>query len=301
MEQVHILLYALASFFSTENPPIFAKSAAIEINSTTKQIVLHQYDICTVPEYSQQAGEALKNLMSALVFVKDLESLVLTSKYFYEADGKLNASIYFQYKEMKDLQAISMYFDDGNNTLSYPLMQQFGYTAPDALFDERYIKFKADGGINFSMFMKETSELKNTVGLLAEWKQIEADKFVDIADIFSKKDFEELRSFIFKKGDRQSFRNFDNDNPHYRFEDFDVYLGTGDQRRVFENDRLKPEDYSELVIGFSRGFAVYLAPHNEFHQSILGFADGKVYTLTYTSEKMDELKKRLSLIKRTIH
>lgn len=301
MEQVHILLYALASFFSTENPPIFAKSAAIEINTTTKQIVLHQYDIRTVPEYSQRAGEALKNLMSALVFVKDLESLVLTSKYFYEADGKLNASIYFQYKEMKDLQAISMYFDDGNNTLSYPLMKQFGYTAPDALFDERYIKFKVDGGINFSMFMKETSELKNTVSLLAEWKQIEADKFVDIADIFSKKDFEELRSFIFKKGDRQSFRNFDNDNPHYRFEDFDVYLGTGDQRRVFENDRLKPEDYTELVIGFSRGFVVYLAPHNEFHQSILGFADGKVYTLTYTSEKMDELKKRLSAIKRAIN
>jgi len=38
--------------------------------------------------------------------------------------------------------------------------------------------------------------------------------------MFSKDDFEKLRKFILKKWDRRSFRNFDNNNPHYRFEDF---------------------------------------------------------------------------------
>lgn len=300
MEKVQILLYALASFFSTENPPILSKSAKIEINMATKQIVLQQYDISTIPQYSDKAATALEQLMEAQAVVKDLEALLFTGKYFYEEDGKLNASIYFQFREMRDLRAISMYFNAEKNTLSYPYMEEFNYTAADGVFDDRYVRFKADGDIDFEMATKETPELKNTVSLLPEWKKIEADKYVDVSELFSKKDFEKLRKFIFKNGDRRTFRNFDNNNPHYSFENFDVFLGTGDQRSVFENDSLKQKDFTELVIGFSGGFTLYLKPLKQFNGKASNFEGGKVYTAKNSSENMGNLIERLTTIKQAI-
>ena len=198
MDKVQILIYALVSFFSNEDFPILAKSATIEINSDTKQIVLHQFDIVTLSQFSDKAAVALNELMKAQAFVQDLEPLVLTSKHFYEKDGKLNASIYFQFKEMSDLRAISMYFDAEKNTLSYPFMKEFQYSTANAIFDERYLRLKANSAIYFGMSIKETPELKNTLSLLSEWKKIQGDTYLDVSDIFSKKDFKKLRKFIFK-------------------------------------------------------------------------------------------------------
>lgn len=301
MDKVQILVYAIASFFTIENPLILAKSAEIEINLITKQIVLHQYDIVTIPQYSEKAVLALNELLRAQTFVEDLDPLMLTSKHVYEKDGKLNASIYIQFKEMSDLRAISIHFDAEKNTLSYPFMKEFEYSTANAIFDERYLRLKANSAIYFGMSMKETPELKNTLSLLSEWKKIEGDTYLDVSEIFSKKDFKKLRKFIFKNGDLRTFRNFDTNNPHYRFEDFDVYLGTGDQRSVFKNDTLKPKDFSELVIGFPNDFVLNLAPHTKIHEPILNLEDEKVYAMKCTAEKMDELKERLSIIKRAIN
>jgi len=172
MEKVQILLYALASFFSTENLPIVVKSAKIEINSVTKQIILHQNDIITIPQYADKASLALENVLKTQAFVEDLEPLTLTSKHFHEDDGKLNATIYFQYKELSDLRAISMYLNADKNTLSYPFMDSFEYTAPDAVFDERFLRFKVEDKISFEMAMKARPELQNTVSLLSDWKKV---------------------------------------------------------------------------------------------------------------------------------
>lgn len=174
MEKVQILVYALASFFCVEYPPILAKSATIEIDMNTQQVVLQQYDIVTIPDFKTKAFASFQDMLKASSFVKDLEPLVLTNQHFYEEDEQLNASINFHFEDVKDLRAISMYFDAEKNTLSYPFMEEFKYTAPDAILDERYLHFKVDKNIKFGMSLKPSPELDSTLSLLPEWKRIVA-------------------------------------------------------------------------------------------------------------------------------
>ena len=298
MEEVKILVFALVSFLSQEDIPIGSKSAEIEINTITKEVILHQKDIYSLEQYKEQAKDGLDSLMRAANLVGDLSPLELTSKHFYEAEGKLNATLQLRYGELEDLRKISFYTDTKGN-LSYPYMEGYQYDLQTGRIDERYVRFDANTVVKFKMQRKEL-RFDGINSLLEDWKALEAEKYVDVSDIFSKKDFKKLRKFIFKKGDRQSFRNYDTNNPHYSFDDFDVYLATGDQRSVFEKDELRPKDYTELVIGLNRGFTLYLAPHKSFNQATSIFEDGSVYASQNTSDNIEGLKNRLSVIKRAI-
>ncbi|WCM41262.1 hypothetical protein MG290_09860 [Flavobacterium sp. CBA20B-1] len=67
----------------------------------------------------------------------------------------------------------------------------------------------------------------------------------DISTQFSAKEFTQLRAFVLKNGDRMSFRNFDNDNPHYKLDTIDLYLGTFKQNL---EQTQKENEYTELII-----------------------------------------------------
>ncbi len=48
--------------------------------------------------------------------------------------------------------------------------------------------------------------------------------------------FEKIQRFILKNGDRRTYRNFDNHNPHYKFSNCEVFLGADIGQRNGTND-----------------------------------------------------------------
>jgi hypothetical protein len=63
-----------------------------------------------------------------------------------------------------------------------------------------------------------------------------APDFTNITNNFSESQFDELKRFILKKGDRQTYRNFDNNNPHYKLGNADLYLNAETGQKNMNND-----------------------------------------------------------------
>lgn len=61
------------------------------------------------------------------------------------------------------------------------------------------------------------------------------------------KKFEIIKNFILEKGDTKTYRNFDNNNPHYAMDDFDIYLGSDIGQKNINHDPTK-SDFNELVV-----------------------------------------------------
>ncbi len=60
-------------------------------------------------------------------------------------------------------------------------------------------------------------------------------------------DFATIKDFILAHGDKETYGNMYNDNPHYRFEGFDAYLNPeGGQKNINCDPRLS--DFDEIVI-----------------------------------------------------
>lgn len=76
--------------------------------------------------------------------------------------------------------------------------------------------------------------------------------FVDITNDFTIDQFEAVKTFILKHGDTQTYRNFDNNNPHYKIDNTDIYLNaeTG-QKNMNNNPDLS--DFNEITIHSSSG------------------------------------------------
>ena len=71
--------------------------------------------------------------------------------------------------------------------------------------------------------------------------------FTDISDSFSTEEFEKTKEFVLKNGEERTYRNFDNNNPHYQFSNCEVYFGADIGQRNINND---PEisDFNQLTI-----------------------------------------------------
>ncbi|MFK7813078.1 MAG: hypothetical protein AB8B59_11325 [Maribacter sp.] len=298
MEQIKILVFAFVSFLSTEEIPIVAKSAEIVINRKTKQIRLHQYDLHSVEQYRELAKIGLDTLIRTMTLNEELSPISMTSKHLYEEDGKLNAIMYLQYKDEKDLRKISFYADE-EGRLSYPFMKDFEYSLETGSADERYVRFEANSDVKFAM-QREPKSLEGVYSLAEDWKALENKKYIDVSELISKKDFEKVRKFIFKNGDRRTYRNFDSANPHYRFEDFDVYLGTGDQGHNFAPEKIKTAAYTELVIHDGHYYTLYLASNETLSKSQGHLEIGKVYWHNHSYKENHKLKEYLKKISEQI-
>lgn len=59
--------------------------------------------------------------------------------------------------------------------------------------------------------------------------------------------FEKIVNFILQNIDKEPFTNYENDNPHYKFEKFDVYLAASVGQRNINNDP-KISTFNERII-----------------------------------------------------
>ncbi len=103
--------------------------------------------------------------------------------------------------------------------------------------------------------MKQTILITLTVLFLnCGWVNTNSDKKggepVNFKEISSEVDcqlFERVKNFVLTRGDRKFFRNFDGNNPHYRFQNCHVYLGADIGQRNMGNDPAL-SDFNQIVI-----------------------------------------------------
>ena len=123
---------------------------------------------------------------------------------------------------------------------------------------------------------------------------------LNITNEFSVESFEKIKLFILKNGDRKTFRNFDNNNPHYVFDTFDLYLGAEIGQKNSYNDE-KISDFNELTI-YDRGAipAYYklkiVRKGDQFKQDIYlheGMLENNVYLMDESPHDIYTMKKML--------
>lgn len=73
------------------------------------------------------------------------------------------------------------------------------------------------------------------------------NNFINVTDFIEILEFKKIKEFILEKGDKMTYRNFDNNNPHYQFENFDVFLGSEiGQKNINNNPEIS--DFNQLTI-----------------------------------------------------
>ena len=71
------------------------------------------------------------------------------------------------------------------------------------------------------------------------------DNYTDISSLLSVNEFEEIKDFILEKGNKMTYRNIDSNNPHYKFNNCDVFLAAD---VVNINNDPKISDFNQLTI-----------------------------------------------------
>jgi hypothetical protein len=129
-----------------------------------------------------------------------------------------------------------------------------------------------------------------------------SDEYRDITKNFSIQEFEAIKNFILENGDRQTYCNMYNNNPHYSFEGFEVYLnpeiGQG-------NINCDPEisDFNEIVIKDQNADPQYyyilivrqgdLENKEIFFSVPAGMKEEKVYLLKYYEYDLDLMESKI--------
>ena len=70
--------------------------------------------------------------------------------------------------------------------------------------------------------------------------------YLKINQHLSTEQFEQVKNFILEKGDRSTFRNIDNDNPHYRIRHFNIYLGASNRHNLYGDPAIS--DFNEIIV-----------------------------------------------------
>ena len=74
----------------------------------------------------------------------------------------------------------------------------------------------------------------------------DSNEAIDITDSFSRIEFESAKFYILNNGDRETYSNLYNDNPHYEFLYFHVYLNP--ETQLNSNCDPSISDFNQLVI-----------------------------------------------------
>lgn len=126
-----------------------------------------------------------------------------------------------------------------------------------------------------------------------------------ITDQFSVKDFEKVKEFILEKGNRKTYRNFDNNNPFYDFGKFQAYLGADIGQQNIYNDP-KISDFNELTLKDNNDYyKILIVRKGDILASKKGIQNGmqenEVYFVDVYQERLDKvpdlLLEYLNLIK----
>lgn len=137
----------------------------------------------------------------------------------------------------------------------------------------------------------------SSTNITEQKKEILEKSYTDVSDLISPKEFEKTKDFVLKNGGKRSYRNFDNNNPHYKFLNCDVYLGADIGQRNINND---PEisDFNQLTIADDnakiRYFELVIVRKGDLTAAKAGLREGMMEQRVYL---VDVYGKGLELMK----
>lgn len=127
---------------------------------------------------------------------------------------------------------------------------------------------------------------------------MKSDYYRDITEFFSLQEFEDLLSFVLENGNNKTYCSLYNNNPHYAFAGFDVYLNPVSGNNSDLGD-FKLSDFNELLIHdlnediqyyhICSGFSTKVLPDG----SIPDLKENRVYLLNIYDENMNRMEKNL--------
>jgi hypothetical protein len=123
--------------------------------------------------------------------------------------------------------------------------------------------------------------------------------FIDVTDYFSLDQFEVLKEKILKNGDKQTYRNYDNQNPHYVLNGVDLYLNAEIGQKNINND---PElsDFNEITVSDSinrMNFTIRIVREKDFENKQIyiheGMEKNRIYLMNHYKNINEALKKEI--------
>ncbi len=168
--------------------------------------------------------------------------------------------------------------------------------------------YESDNWENYTIELKDLA-YDEYVNIIVT-KEIDTSliKYTDITDQLSVDEFEEVKQFILKGKGTQSFRNYDNDNPHHAFIDFDMYLGADlGQHNIYNDPELS--DFNELTIRKNDlmgdvTFKIIILREGDIKNNrahiIDGMEEGHIYLVDIDKKGIDTLREKLTPFLKTI-
>jgi hypothetical protein len=137
-----------------------------------------------------------------------------------------------------------------------------------------------------------------TISLLSLMLHTEQN-FIDVTDHFSLDQFEVLKEKILKNGDTQTYRNYDNQNPHYILNGVDLYLNAEiGQKNINNNPELS--DFNEITVNDSINhvtFTIRIVREKDFENKQIyiheGMEKNKIYLMNHYQNINEALKKEI--------
>lgn len=138
-------------------------------------------------------------------------------------------------------------------------------------------------------------------------EEVTNNNYVDITEDFSIEDFELAKAFILNNGDRQTYRAFDSNNPHYSFEGFEAYLNAEIGQKNITNDPAI-SGFNEITIRDKNANPQYYTIHvvrigDTSKKDITiheGMREGRVYLLNPFENDLEVMKNNLNGYLQTI-
>lgn len=123
------------------------------------------------------------------------------------------------------------------------------------------------------------------------------NQFVKITNQFSVEDFEKVKSFILKEGNRKTYRNFDNNNPYYDFKKFAAYLASDIGQQNINNDP-KVSDFNRLTLkDEDQYYEIIIVRNGDIKAKKKGIVNGmlenEVYLTDYGRNDLDKIPNQL--------
>lgn len=132
-------------------------------------------------------------------------------------------------------------------------------------------------------------------------EEVTTNEYADITGTFSMNDFEVVKTFILNNGDRKTYRNFDNNNPHYSFNGFEAYLNAEIGQANPNNDPTI-SDFNQITIRDRNADPQYYYIHivrkgdnnnTDINKPFEGLKEEKVYLLNPHDDDINIMKNNL--------
>lgn len=158
MEQIKIILFALASFFGIENGRIAAEKASITIFPENKKIEVVQEKLFSILQSKTdstlviaQWNKILEMKRNEKAWSEELSEFPLKSFEVFTNNNTIQSHVTLYYKEEINLKALGIWYNKEKNEFSINNIPQHNLKTDDGKLVGNYWIFKAKDTIAFSI------------------------------------------------------------------------------------------------------------------------------------------------------